>query len=816
MSRRHTTVFAFLSAFGAACHETVWPRLLTGIVGHTAWAMGLALTVFLAGLGVGSLLPALRPSVLAYPRRRYVSAELVVAFATATATHGFAHARPPSIALGGSSRVLDALCAGLMLAPAALAMGITYPCLVALEGERPRPATGLYLGGLGGCCAGALLCAGVIVPRWGAVHTGLGAAVLNALLALLAWRTLPEDTGSSQATAQPWAATTWRQPTLSFAMAGIFGVGAQAVWNRVLVPYAGVSSFAFAAIVAVYVAAQALGVALARPLGAVWAARLGAMAPALALGALGLCETVSSWPGPRDGEAWRWALGTLAAVALSMAPAVLALGAAQGSALLAVDGAPDRARAAALVTGLGTLVAAPMALFTAVLLVPAVGPRWALALLAVPLIVTFAFYGRHRLAVVGGLSTVVLAVAAPGPRYFLGQVFDRAPTLYVSHGAQDTTAVVLHDQPVEPAIRRLVSAGVSYSGDSLFAQRYMRLLAHLPALATAGRRRALVLCVGTGTTLDALRLHGFSSLDAVDLDPTIRATLRFFTHVHHGAPDDPRVRLHVDDGARWLAGVPPHTYDVVTLEPPPPRAPGGSSLYTQQLYERARRTLRPGGVLAQWLPLHDLGAWETAALVRTFLDAFPDGALYLAERNEAVLLSVRATRAVAHGPRVDDDLAALGFRGIDPLADTFLADATVLRAASAGAPRVTMAWPGPEFSPLALPRPVEPLSAWVERVVQGATPTAPHTFAGHMASALGAFLRVLEHRPREGDRARVRRSLEALMVERPGDPYLAYMLGFGPYLEERLQRLEREGFDPSVIERTRRRMALMRARAAPE
>ncbi|MFO0604383.1 MAG: hypothetical protein U0324_14465 [Polyangiales bacterium] len=811
MPRRAPTVIAFASAFAAACHEAIWPRLLGRTVGHAAWATGLALTVFLAGLGAGSLLPARRPSLLARPRRHYALAEIAVALAAAAATALLARAAPPSGMLGLPSRALDALAGGLALAPAALAMGATYPLLVAAGRDGERPATGLYLGGLAGCCAGALVCAGVLVPHLGTATAGLAAAALNALVALAAWRVLPDDAPPPAASDTPAASDAWRRPAELFAAAGLFGVGAQAVWNRVLVPYAGVSPFAFAAIVAAYVAAQAAGVAAARRLGAPLTARVAAAAPALALGALALCDVVSSWPGARDGGALAWSLGTLAAVAVVTAPAAFALGAAQGLSLDAIDAAPDRARAAALATGVGTLAAAPAATLAAVALVPALGPRWTLAVLAAPLAAALARRDRAA-ALASAAGAVVLALAAPGPRHFLGREFDRAPVLYASDGAQDTTAVVLHDQPVEPAIRRLVSAGVSYSGDSLFAQRYMRLLGHLPALATPGRARALVVCVGTGTTLDALRLHEFAAVDAVDLDPTIRATLRYFTHVHHGAPDDPRVHLHVDDGARWLAGTAPGTYDVVTLEPPPPRAPGGSSLYTRELYARARRALRPGGVVAQWLPLHDLSAWEAAALVATFLDAFPEGALYLAERNEAVLLSVRATRAVAHSRAVDDDLAAVGFTGVDPLADTLLADAAALRAAGGAAPLVTDAWPAPELSPLALPRPVEPLSAWADRVADRATPTAPTAFAERMAGALGAFLRVLERAPRPGDRDRVRRAVATLAAERPDDPYLQYMRGFGPHLEGRLERLAREGVGPAVLETTRRRIAAVRAR----
>jgi spermidine synthase len=813
VDRRRPLVLAFTSAAAAACHEAVWPKLLTRHVGHSAWATGLALTIFMAGLGLGALLPALRPALLARPRRRYALAELTVALGALVATTVLARTSPLSVALGLGSRAVDVLAGAVLLSVPAVAMGATYPLLVATQRDDGRPAASLYLAGLLGCCAGALGCAGVLVPWVGVTYAGYLAAALNVLVALAASSALPPDADAPPPSAP---AADWQRPAALFAAAGLFGVGAQVVWSRALVPYAGVSPFAFAAIVAAYVAAQSVGMALGHRLGpqrSTWAA---ALAPALCLLALGLCAAVSTWPGARDGASLPWVLGTLAAVAAVVAPAAMALGAGQGTVLDAIDGGPGRARAAALATGVGTLVAALGSSLAALVLIPALGPRWTLVALAAPLFVALARQGERAAALVGAAAAAVIALAAPGPRHFLGREFDPAPVLYASDSTQDTTAVILHDQPVEPAIRRLVSAGVSYSGDSLFAQRYMRLLGHLPALATAGRARALIVCVGTGTTLDALRLHDFAAVDAVDLDPTLRDTLRFFAHVHHGAPDDRRVHVHVDDGARWLAATAPGTYDVVTLEPPPPRAPGGSSLYTRELYERARRALRANGVVAQWLPLHDLGAWEAASLVKTFLAVFPDGALYLAERNEAVLLSVRATRAVLYGRAVHDDLAAVGFAGLDPLADTLFADAVALRAASADGALVTDAWPAPELAPLALPRPVAPLSAWADRVADGATPTAPTTFAERMGGALGAFLRVLERSPRPSDRDRVRRAVATLASERPDDVYLQYMRGYGPHLEGRLQRLAEEGVDPALLELTRRRIAAVRARAGGE
>ncbi len=799
---------AALSAAVAACHESVAPSLLARWTGNSAWATGLALTVFLGGMGAGSLLPVRWPAMLRRARRTYALAELVVALSVALATAVIVSLAPPSTWLGGG-HALDVLAAALLLLPASLAMGVTYPAMVAARRE-PGAAPGLYAAGLAGACVGALGAAGAIVPRVGTLVTAAVAIVANLVCAGLSRVWLDDgDADDAPVTAPSVDA---RDATARFAAAGLFGLGAQSVWNRVLVPYAGVSLFAFASIVAVYVAAQSAGFALTKRIAFLRTPWAPALAPAVALASLALCPAVSSWSGDRQGAALPWALGTIAALAVLAGPTALLLGAAQAQSLDALDAHPQRAQAVARASGIGTLLSSLGALVASLVLVPAVGPRVTLALLAAPLALTTA--RRARSAGITALAlTAALTVIAPGPRWFLGASFDGSRVLYGHFGVQDTAAVVLHDQPVEPAIRRLVAAGVSYSGDSLFAQRYMRLLAHLPSLATARRDRAAVVCVGTGTTLDALRLHGFARVDAIDIDPTVRDTLRWFERAHHGAPDDARVHLVIEDGDRQLVATAPGTYDVITLEPPPPRAPGGSTLYTLEFYRRAKRALRDDGVLAQWLPLHDLGAREADALVATFLAVFPDAELHLAERNEAVLVSRRASGAVPASAALDDDLARIGFARRDPSADTRWLDARALATLTRGAPIVTRAWPMPELAPLSLPSPVEPLDVWAARAAQLATPASPESYAAVIGPVVANFLRVVERRGRGDDRARVTEAMATLLRARPDDDYTRYSHGFGSYLRARLDALAGEGVDAAVIEVTRRRIDALEARS---
>jgi len=91
------------------------------------------------------------------------------------------------------------------------------------------------------------------------------------------------------------------------------------------------------------------------------------------------------------------------------------------------------------------------------------------------------------------------------------------------------------------------------------------------------------------------------------------------------------------DGRRELLSN-EQTYDLITLEPPPPSAAGVVNLYSTGFYELALARLRPRGIVAQWLPLPTQNDEDTQSLVRSFLDVFPHATLWTTELHEMLLV----------------------------------------------------------------------------------------------------------------------------------------------------------------------------------
>jgi spermidine synthase len=171
--------------------------------------------------------------------------------------------------------------------------------------------------------------------------------------------------------------------------------------------------------------------------------------------------------------------------------------------------------------------------------------------------------------------------------------------------------------------RTLLTDGFRAAGTGS-AYRYMQALGHLPVLLHPAPRAAAVLALGTGTTLGALAQHPeLTRIDVLEISPAVVAAAPLFEANNRGVlTADPRIRVRLGDGRRTLAASPAQ-YDLVTMEPLLPDSPFGVYLYTEEFYRLARASLRPGGLVCQWIPPHALEPASFQAVLRSFQRAFP-------------------------------------------------------------------------------------------------------------------------------------------------------------------------------------------------
>ena len=155
-------------------------------------------------------------------------------------------------------------------------------------------------------------------------------------------------------------------------------------------------------------------------------------------------------------------------------------------------------------------------------------------------------------------------------------------------------------------------------------------------------RNALVIGLGGGNTVATLLRTQLAEIDVVELEQGVERAVKL---LHDGMPnplEDPRVRLHVDDGRNYLlrrnARKAPG-YDLISSQPSHPWRVGAANLFTEDFFRIARDSLAEGGVFTAWLNGFRIDAESFLAVVASFERVFPGALLVdLAPGRQAYLL----------------------------------------------------------------------------------------------------------------------------------------------------------------------------------
>src|SRR5262245_55415630 len=266
--------FLFSGAAGLV-HEVVWVRLLGFVFGVTELAMATVLAAFMGGLALGSWLVGGRSERLTDRRRAYAWLEIGIGVSALVLPLLLVVVRPLYAALWqrfhpsfAAFSVLRFLVAGtLLLGPTAL-MGATFPVLAdhlaRVEGRRVAPSW-LYTLNLLGAVLGVALAGFVVMPAVGITGTILFGALLNVGVGVwvLLLPRIPERPAAAAAAAASPAAEPGRLLFLAAFASGALALVTQIAWTRVLTLVVGSTTYAFSAVLLVYLVALGAGSTLA-------------------------------------------------------------------------------------------------------------------------------------------------------------------------------------------------------------------------------------------------------------------------------------------------------------------------------------------------------------------------------------------------------------------------------------------------------------------------------------------------------------------------------------------------------------------------
>jgi spermidine synthase len=734
----------FASGACALIYEVVWTRQLLLVMGTTTGAVSAVLSAFMVGLGIGGRMFGPLADRSRSPLRLYAYLEAGVGLYALILPALIAGSVAPYVALArlaiGRPALLVSgrvLLVSLLLLPPTLLMGGTLPALIR-HVARGMDTLGsklsaLYGANLWGGVAGSLLCGFALIREFGVRGASLVAATGNlslAVIALLVADRSPApdvmehgETSRTRPPAEPGVAQSWLW--IAVFSSGFVGLGYQILWTRMLIFSFGSTVYSFAIILATVLAGLALGsrlfglaeqrfsavrvLSVSFLLAGVTAVPFGAATTR----STDLIETLAGHFGV-SGGVFLASAALCAALCLLVPATFMGVVLPLGLRLLVEDvGRSGRGIGRAyLVNTLGCVLGS---LGVAFLLMPALGLRWGLlALSFLQVALGLAIWcseerggARWRAVATSCVAFLIGTLAllrVPGTNPF-DSIKERGGSAAIVRAHRDATAasVTVVDEP--GGLRRSLRIdGFVASGAGVPRVGYMAMMTHLPMLLHPAPTRLLVICFGTGTTAGAGLSYPGVKVDVVDINATVFDFARYFSLENHGVATDPRARLIVDDGRNYLLTT-AESYDVITSEPMPPKFAGVVNLYSKEYYEIARERLRPGGILAQWLPFHLLTFEESLAILRTVRSVFPETTLWLhsgtgiivARRDGPIQIDFERLRWAFGEADLRGDLARRGVRSPLDFASLHVVGPALIDRATERVPLITDERPSLEF-----------------------------------------------------------------------------------------------------------------------
>jgi spermidine synthase len=735
-------ILLFSSGFCALVYQTAWLRMLRLVFGASTAASAAVLAIFMGGLGFGGLLLGRMADRRRSPLRFYGGLEAGIALAAGLSPWLVVLIQKVYVGLGGSASLglaggtlVRLLLSALVLGIPTFLMGGTLPALaraVEQASDTGRRRTGLlYALNTLGAVAGAL-----VTTFWSLEHLGIrttiwAAALLNLVVAAVAWFSRMSAAEVTEETAEP------RRKLFIPIAAGVVGFAfllMELVWYRMLSPLLGGSSYTFGLILAMALLGIGLGSLLygagprqLRPTLAGFAVTCSLEALALALPfAMGdRLAVLAVLLRPLAGAGFlSLVLGWSLITAIVVLPAAIVAGY-QFPLLIALLG-PGRSRvgrevgttyAANTVGAIAGSIAGGFGLLP-LLSAPGVWRLVAVLLLVLALAAAGISLRREgswkRLVLPVGLALIgALLASAPGPSAFwrhspigAGRVSAdwSGPNELRDAMNSQRRGVVWERDGVESSVAIDISRETAFlvngkADGSARADAPTQVMSGLVgSMLHPNPRRALVIGLGTGSTAGWLAaVPSMERVDVVELEPAVVKVAELLAPINQNALSNPKVHLTIGDG-RELLLTSPEKYDVIFSEPSNPYRAGIASLFTRELYEAASDRLRPGGIFLQWLQGYEVDAEVVATVYATLGSVFPavetweinSGDLLLVATREPIVHDVGRVRTrTRQSPYEEALLRTWGIGGAEGFYSGYIASPELARAV-AGRPRARL------------------------------------------------------------------------------------------------------------------------------
>lgn len=629
MLRKIFFALFFVSGFCTLLYQVIWLRLAFANFGINVQVISVVVSVFMLGLVLGSWVSGRFLIKLA---RRHRIASLFF-YGLAEAGIGVGAFVVPKLFLVGHSWLLTLgqtnSASYLMLSTAVLAisilpwsflMGTTIPLAMDYVNQRltrdKNIFSYLYLANSLGAMSGIVITVLVLIEIFGFRHTLLLASVLNFSIAAISVIIASRFKNNLSLQVLNDKVESFVGDKFSYGRRFIFGLlfttgfvsmGFEVVWSRLFTPVLKTSVYAFAFVLFLYLLGTCFGVLKYRN-----DSRRNKVLPTRFLLLLFAGSSISQiwFTDPRIN------LGIIG-VFLSILTISFVLGYLTPKQIDKLSrGDPNVAGQAYAINLLGCILGPLVASY---LLLPLVGSKLTILLLSIPIVLFFVRKGyeknnlsfSHKRAMTAML--IFLVVTA-----IFGTTYEENLNVSEKIIKNDYNATVIAGASQKNNIRSkaLIVNGIPMTSLTPIT----KIMAHLPlSFQTTQPQKALVIALGMGTTFRSVASWGIDTT-AIELTPSVKDLFPYFFADANVILSNPKNRIVIDDGRRFLQRT-SDKYDLIAVDPPPPvEAAGSSLLYSKQFYEIVAQRLNLNGVLSQWYPAEPSKTLQ--AVARSLVEVF--------------------------------------------------------------------------------------------------------------------------------------------------------------------------------------------------
>ena len=661
----------FVSGSAGLIYQVAWNHIFTTVFGSTTYAVSVVISVFMAGLALGSfalgrVADRARRHLLIYALLEVgiaLSALLVVpALGLAEGLYGAVFRASGSPAL---LTLVQVVVSALILIVPTFLMGGTLPVLSRYLARRRRvvgSAVGILYGlNTLGAAAGAFLTGFVFIRLWGtqaaiylAVVANLGLAVAFVGLHALAGRgEAAVDEPADEPAVEPALGRARLGLLLTaVAVSGFVSFSYEVLWTRLLALVFETTVHAFSVMLTTFLLGLGLGGALAGVLmrgGAkrgYW--RLYGYLEAL-IGLCGLASIPLFLPPPFGYSSFAelTLLQFVRSAMIMIVPTTLMGAAFPIACHLYAAGVRKTGESVGRIYLANTVGAVSGALLTGFYLIRVLGSQGSLVFGSLLIVVSGALVvaasprapapaGRPRKALPPSLVSALILVAValgvwaliPPGMVLRYQVLCHA----VGYGDRDLDLKVLgYDEGVEGSVivlrhpdgTKLLSVGTTIvAGTDLDQRTTQKLQGHVPMLLRPDAKDVCQVGLGSGETARVFSSYDLDRFDCVEISRSVvRMAATQFADINGGVVASPAFQPIIMDASAYLKYT-DRRYDIIANDANWPHTTGASMLYTREHFEHCRSRLKKGGIMTSWLPL-EMPRQDLKTVFRTFSDVFP-------------------------------------------------------------------------------------------------------------------------------------------------------------------------------------------------